>query len=244
MIEGLGWYSPRKRGIRAQRWLFPRRSATIVGLIDVGDFCECRNESTRLRIKRCPRKRLEFQQLVRGICAGSENAMSEFIGRYGEHLHRYVRRKLNQQLPLRVRFESQDFVQMVWASFFAGRDEISQFKEPAQLVGYLVAMARNKVISEMRRCETDKGGDIRRTQSLAVLETGGNEPSANDASPSNVVDAREQLQRLLSRASQRDRRIIELRMTGKTFAEVAAELAIDERTARRAISRLIRVELS
>jgi hypothetical protein len=59
----------------------------------------------------------QFQDVIQRICDGSESALGEFIETYGSHMERYVRKKLNEQLPLRVRFDSQDFVQMVWVSF-------------------------------------------------------------------------------------------------------------------------------
>jgi RNA polymerase sigma factor (sigma-70 family) len=125
--------------------------------------------------------------------------------------------------------------------FFADREAISQFERPDQLVWYLVAMARNKVISELRHSEAGKGGDIRRTRSLTLLESQNSEPPSKDATPSHVVVVREELQKLLEQSTDRDRQIIELRISGKTFGEIGNALDIDERTARRAISRLVKI---
>ena len=181
----------------------------------------------------------QFQELILRICDGSDEAMLEFVEAYGAHMHRYVRKKLNEQFPQRVRFDTQDFVQMVWVSFFTDRETIARFKTSNELVWHLVAMARNKIVSEFRHSEAGRGGDIRRTRSLSSIEDG-SEPLSKDATPSHVVVARDELQRLLNRGTPRDRQIIELRLSGKTFEEVGNELGIDERTARRAISRLVK----
>lgn len=184
-------------------------------------------------------KASHFQTVVNQICDGSEDAIWEFIDTYGAHMQRYVRKKLNDQMPLRARFDSQDFIQMVWVSFFADRETISRFQSPNELIWYLVAMARNKLISELRRSHGDKGGDIRRTQSLDSVERSIGEPQGPAASPSRVAVAREELERLLNDGSAKERRIIELRLMGKTFVQIGEELGINERTARRAVGRLV-----
>lgn len=58
----------------------------------------------------------DFFLLMRRIREGSEDAAWELFEKYGGYIRRAVRRALNPRL--RTQFESQDFVQMVWKSFF------------------------------------------------------------------------------------------------------------------------------
>src|SRR5262245_26982587 len=91
----------------------------------------------------------EFADLLRRVKAGSSDAAWELIDRYGSHVQRVVRRLLNRRL--RPQFDSVDFVQAVWASFFNDPAQIHSFKSPDSIIGYLARMARNKVIEENRR---------------------------------------------------------------------------------------------
>ena len=83
------------------------------------------------------------------VRSGSTDAVWRLIEDYGPHIQRVVRRRLDQRM--RSKFDSQDFVQMVWASFFRNPVEMSSFDEPEDLLRYLSAMARHKVVNEHRR---------------------------------------------------------------------------------------------
>ena len=61
-----------------------------------------------------------FVALMRRVREGSEAAAWELVDKYGGHLRRAVRRVLNPML--RSKFDSLDFVQLVWDSFFRRRD--------------------------------------------------------------------------------------------------------------------------
>ena len=54
-----------------------------------------------------------------------------------------MRRVLSPEL--RSKFDSLDFVQWVWLSFFRVRDKADRFERPEHLVKFLAGMARNKV---------------------------------------------------------------------------------------------------
>ena len=70
----------------------------------------------------------EFRKVIERVCAGSDEATWELIDTYGPHIQRVIRRKLNQKM--RSKFDSLDFVQMVWASFFTEREKMAGFTEP------------------------------------------------------------------------------------------------------------------
>lgn len=180
-------------------------------------------------------QRSEFQKAIDAICSGSEEAVWNFIEVYGPHIQRVVRRRLHQRL--RSKFDSLDFVQMVWASFFADPQRIAQMREPEELLRYLVGMARNKVIDETRRRMAYDKYDVHREESLDNEK----DPSSTRTpdTPSQVAMARERWLRLMDSQSDRDRQIVELRMSGATFHEIAEKLGIHERTARHVIKNLV-----
>ena len=85
----------------------------------------------------------DFRDLMRRVHEGSEDAAWQLVGQYGDPIRRAVRRALNARL--RSKFDSLDFVQLVWSSFFRDRGRLDRFNHPEELVAFLVTMARNKV---------------------------------------------------------------------------------------------------
>ena len=78
-----------------------------------------------------PTNPLEFSALMEQIRDGSSTASHELVTKYGAHILRVVRQKLDK--AFRPKFDSQDFVQAVWASFFAFRPERIAFDQPGSL---------------------------------------------------------------------------------------------------------------
>ena len=178
----------------------------------------------------------EFRQALERICSGSDDGALEFIESYGPHIQRVVRRRLHQSM--RSKFDSLDFVQMVWASFFADPQRIARIKDPDELIRYLVVLARNKVVEESRRRLTFKKHDVQRERPLDQVDVAGSASRQRQATPSQIAIARERWRRMLRDQSERNRRIVELRMGGATFVEIGKTLGIHERTARQVIDSL------
>ncbi len=105
----------------------------------------------------------EFSELMKRVADGSEDAAWTLVERYGDRLLRAVRRSLPD--GLRSKFDSVDFVQLVWASFFRVRGSSSRYGDPQELVAVLMQMARNKVAMEIRHRATQKH-DFRRERRL------------------------------------------------------------------------------
>src|SRR5438445_10752725 len=91
----------------------------------------------------------DFAALLERVRDGSEDACVELVERYGSFVYRAVRRKLNWKM--RSTFDSGDFMQAVWASFFEDRKCLVELPTARDLVFYLTSLARNKVIGEFRR---------------------------------------------------------------------------------------------
>lgn len=179
---------------------------------------------------------------MRRVEAGEPGAVEELLQGYGQHVMRAVRRHLRSEM--RSKFDSDDFVQDVWKSFFAAPPAADKFLEPRHLAGYLVAMARNKIGQEQRRRLKTLKFDVRRERSLDdCLGAGQSEPIDDHPTPSQVVSAREQWQQLVAEGcTDRVREILRLRCLGMTFDEIGRNLGIHARTARRAIEKLAREE--
>ncbi len=182
----------------------------------------------------------ELEELLERIRAGSEEAAWDFIEIYGPHLRRIVRRKLDTQL--RSQFDSLDFVQMVWASFFCEPQEIKEFDGPEKLIGYLATVARNKVVQEYRRRVRTQKYNVTRERSLEEMDPDEASFSRNQATPSQVAMARERWARILKGQPERHRRIVQMRIHGATFEEIGRDLGIHERTARKIMDQLLRSE--
>ena len=179
----------------------------------------------------------EFRDLMGRVQEGSEDAAWELVDRYGEAIRRAVRRALNARL--RSKFDSLDFVQLVWCSFFKARVQLVRFNRPEELVAFLVTMARNKVGMEVRRRLMTEKYNVNREQVLTVATEEAVPPLDHDSDPVQVAIAHEQWNRLLAEQPDRYRRMISLRLQGLTYRDIAESLNVAECTVRRFFTRLL-----
>jgi RNA polymerase sigma-70 factor (ECF subfamily) len=177
----------------------------------------------------------EIRNFIMRIRAGDEEAAHELLRRYETKVRLVVRRQLPRLL--RSRFDSLDFLQSVWGSFFhrvqTGPTDIED--EP-NLVAFLAWAARNKVVDEYRRASSRKH-DMRREESLWE----GGQPRELEApheTPSQVVEARETLERLQTFVPQDRRKVLELKAEGFSCREIGERLGLSERTVQRLIEGL------
>jgi RNA polymerase sigma-70 factor (ECF subfamily) len=180
----------------------------------------------------------EFRDLLQRVRDGDEDAAWELIDRYGPHIFRVVRRRLNARI--RSKFDSADFVQAVWASFFTSRAEILSFNQPEELIGFLAQMAQNKVLTEVRRRLQYTRNNVTHEQPLddstlpAPIDAAANQPS-----PSQVAVARERWERMLNNSPPQWREILEMRYRGATYEEVALKLGMHERSIRKIVEQML-----
>jgi RNA polymerase sigma factor (sigma-70 family) len=181
-----------------------------------------------------------FRNLMCRVRQGSEDAAWELVNEYGEAIRRAVRRVLHERL--RSKFDSLDFVQLVWNSFFHARGKLDRFDHPEELVAYLAKMARNKVGMEVRRrLMTDKY-NVGHEQSLEEFQASGDqELSSRQPSPIDVAIAREQWERLVDGQPENYRQMIQLRLRGHSYQSIASAVHVDECTVRRFLKRLLMI---
>ena len=175
---------------------------------------------------------------LRRIQSGDESAARELLQRYEPEVRLVVRRQLPRLL--RSRFDSLDFLQSVWGSFFRRmRDAPTDFEDSRHLVAFLARAAKNKVIDEYRRAASLKQ-DMHREEPLWVDGRRPKEVPDSMDSPSEVAQAHEVLGRLRNLLPEERRSILELKAEGFSSRDIGDRLGISERTVQRVLEELRR----
>lgn len=180
----------------------------------------------------------DFRSLLQRVSEGSEDAAWELVERYGDELRRAVRRCMNRRL--RPKFDSLDFVQQAWASFFRHPENALRFERPEELVAFLMKIGMNKTGMEARRRLMTEKYNVNREVSLErarkeVMNIPDGSPSAMD-----VLTERELREELVSGLPDRDKEIIRRRLDGHTNQETANWLGIAAITVRRFWKKFVR----
>jgi RNA polymerase sigma factor (sigma-70 family) len=177
----------------------------------------------------------EFNVLMDRLATGCPDAPTELFEHYGKHVRKIVRFHLGRRL--RREFDSLDFTQEVWTSFFAQAHDRERFAGPKELAAFLARIARNKIADRIRDRVRSRKRALARTQPLdsALLDTVGN---ARTPSPSQVFAAREQWELLVRGQSSRNQRMLELLREEYTHAQIGKELGLHEKTVQRLLARL------
>jgi RNA polymerase sigma factor (sigma-70 family) len=180
----------------------------------------------------------DFCHMLEQVRSGSEDAVWELINEFGDAVREAVRHRLSHKL--RSKFDSMDFVQLVWGSLFRARDKLEQFERPEELVKYLAVMARRKVGMERRRQMEAIKRNIDRELSLEqLMDHPDQELASAHPAPIDTAIARERWDRLLEGQPRHRRLIIQLRLQGYTNQDIANALHLDESTVRCFLKRLL-----
>jgi RNA polymerase sigma-70 factor (ECF subfamily) len=179
----------------------------------------------------------EVTDLIARARAGDDDAIRDFVGRF----EREVRLMVRDRLPRRLRnqFDSMDFVQAVWQSFFADlKGGSREFENSRHLRGFLAGVARNKVFEQDRRLTRTAKYAVAREEKLYVRRGDREvaiEVPAHDPSPSMNLQASERLALLTAGRPEREVEVLRLRHEGRTIDDIAARMGIHEKTVRRII---------
>ena len=184
-------------------------------------------------------ERQEFRTLLAQAKAGSQDAASTLVQIYGPQIRTIVRRQMTPRL--RPFYDSEDFVQSVWASFIRIWPGLTKVGSPDQLMALLTTIAQARITDEARRrTKTIKHSrhreiaiESKEAQEDFALADGGPTPSA-------FAIARETWDQLIDGVPDRDREILRQRCRGATYTEIAKQIGIHEQTVRRAIEKIIK----
>jgi RNA polymerase sigma-70 factor (ECF subfamily) len=184
-----------------------------------------------------PEQPKSLSELLERARQDSEGSAQEIVERYGPYILRAVRRRLNKKL--RSKFDSVDFVQAVWASFFALPADRLQFQRPQQLVDFLMGLARNKVVDAVRqRLETQKYDISRELPLYDSTAVDAREVKARGPTASQVAIAKEEWQRAQDSAVPREERIVNWIQRGQSLESIAREIGVSVKTIRRVLERI------
>jgi RNA polymerase sigma-70 factor (ECF subfamily) len=177
----------------------------------------------------------EFRELIRRVRDRDQDAAEELVRRYEGAIRRVVRIRLCDA-GMRRLLDSTDVCQSVLASFFV-RTALGQYEvdSPAQLLGLLTAIARNKLTNQANRLRARRR-DIRRDAA------GGDAAPlvADDASdPSEQASARELLEKVRGGLGPDERYLAEQRSLGRTWQELADELGGTDVALRKKLTRAL-----
>jgi RNA polymerase sigma factor (sigma-70 family) len=173
-----------------------------------------------------------FNQLLREARAGSDVAARQLVDRFGPSILNRVRQRLDPRL--RNVFDSADFTQAVWASFFALPPEKGDFRDEEALLRYLDQLARNKVIDQIRRRLRHRNREIRREVPLPSSR----HLAATSATASQEAIANERWQQALDKEPRHLQEVLHSFRAGLSPEQIAQRVGVSARTVRRALRRL------
>jgi RNA polymerase sigma-70 factor (ECF subfamily) len=163
-----------------------------------------------------------FGELMRRVRGGDQAAAEELVRRYEVEIRREIRFRLTDR-RLRQVVDSVDICQSVLGNFFA-RAALGEFdlRSPADLQRLLFKMATNRLTDWARR-EHAARRDKRREVSFDA-EAGPAEPAAVELSPSQQVSRAELLAESRKRLSAEELQIVQRRIDGESWDEIARHL--------------------
>lgn len=179
----------------------------------------------------------EFHELLAQISSGSQEAARKFFDQYGPYVLEVVRRRLSRRL--RTKFDSEDFMQDVWASFFHRTPPPEIFSSPEALMAYLARMASNKVAETTRqRLQTQRHCLNRETSLDGSARFEAEKLCGADPTPSEVAVAREDWRQVTRDQQPIHQKILALLRLGYTHPEIAEMLKLNSKRVQRLLQRL------
>ncbi len=180
---------------------------------------------------------LPFPVLLNLALDGDKEAAAFLHEQFASHLKRVIRRRLAD--PMRRFFDSHDFLQDAWKSFYAAPDVPRTFTRPEQLVRFLESIANHKVTDAFRRQLQTAKNNANRQVGLEDGKTDHSaEPIARAPSPSQLFAEQDLWNRLIAGQSAQNRHILELLRQGYTQQQAADSADVNERTVRRLVKTL------
>ncbi len=181
----------------------------------------------------------QSMDLLARVQVGDERAAEELFGRYVDRLIGLARSRLSNRLAPRL--DPEDVVQSAYRSFFvrARQGEYSLLRS-GDLWRLLAAVTLHKLYRQVEHHSAKKRSFLRDRS----LSGGSTLPDielshvARDPSPSEVVAAVEELERVMDGCDPLQRRMLQMRLQGYMIDEIATEVSRSERTVRRQLDKV------
>jgi RNA polymerase sigma-70 factor (ECF subfamily) len=161
----------------------------------------------------------DFTDLMERAKAGDQAAICVFLTRFEREVQMMVRARLPKML--RNQYDSADFVQAVWQSFFSDLPRNAPvFEKSVHLRRYLSGVVRNKIYEQHRRLTRTEKYDVFREERLYIRRGDRDVPRevvSSDPSPRQAAQAADRLAQLTAGRSQQEVNVIRLRRQGMTF---------------------------
>jgi len=162
---------------------------------------------------------------------GDQDAAFELFRRYADRLVALARSRLSSKFVARL--DAEDLVQSVYRCFFAGaRIDRYDLQRGGDLWRLLVAITLNKLHSQINWHTRDK-----RSIHVEIPDTGW-EVLGRDPSPVEALAISEELEQVLGKLEPHERPILELRLQGRDYAEIATDVGCSERSVMRVLKRV------
>jgi RNA polymerase sigma factor (sigma-70 family) len=175
-----------------------------------------------------------LDELLDRLCQGDEAAAEQVFRAYEPYLRMVVRRRL--PAPLRVRFDSMDVVQSIWADLLQGFREAGwRFPSAAALQAFLVKSTRNRFLDRVRQHEAS----VNREHEMPLGKALGFSPSSVPR-PSEVAEADELWEQMLALCPPEHHELLRLRRQGLTLRELAGRTGLNPDSIRRILRTLAR----
>ncbi len=177
----------------------------------------------------------QLAELMNRLQKGDHTAAAELVAAYEPELRRYVRVRMSSPQMRRL-VESADISQSVFAKFFVDiQSEGGRPESPQQLRRLLITMTRNKINDHVRHHKAVKR-DMRR------VETGADAmESASDKAPTpdEALVTKETLEAVRAEMTDEELALVNARLDGQAWSEIAAELGVSPEAARKRFARII-----
>jgi RNA polymerase sigma factor (sigma-70 family) len=175
--------------------------------------------------------------VLQGAQKGDQTAWEALFKECYPKVRRVVRRRLDRSM--RSLYDSTDFANDAMENLAANLDQL-EFPSVNSLIAFLAQVAEQKVIDEYRRQHTLKR-DVTRDRPLfgngpdaAPFQVSSDEPSASQLAQANEVH-----ERLLSRTDDTERTIIDLKQQGYSTSDIAERTGWNIRKVQRFLQDLL-----
>lgn len=180
----------------------------------------------------------DFDELLTKVKLGNAEAMASLVATYEKEVRLVARLRLGASL--RPHLDSVDIAQSVHRCLMVGlKDGRFDISTPDKLIALALVMVRRKVANQWRHLKRQQrlsvGGDAGGKTKDLLIDSQVTEDYVEEG-----VAVSETIERLLASLDATERKLIEMRQSGHTTAEIARNLGLDPDSLRVRLSRLRR----